>query len=901
MKKAKRPLALLLSAAMLLSIPMFSTSAADLSQVNPGAAATAEAIASSMVQSVNLDKTELTLYTEKTATISATVSPDDVENKRVHFTSTTPAVTVVSESYDEETGVSTATLMGTEAAEGTIIAISENGYKTATCTVNVQKSVGENEFVIRSLEGGIITSNAVNPPAKEQPEMAFDNKRDTKFLSFSTSVWLHFQFKDGHRYPINQYAIVSGQNDHGRDPKDWDLLASNDGEHWVTLDSRRDETFEGDKLRRLFQFDNTEAYEYYRLDILSNNGDVTTQLTEFQLYECGAYPSWALGPFEKVDEYNPVLTPDDEPVFHDPVTDSEVHWQEGHLYNPGAVVKDGVINVLFRAQDNPLVSRIGLATSTDGVTFERYDSPILYPDNDFMYDIPGGGEDGGCEDPRVVKREDGTYVMTYSSYSRSKGKCTLSVATSTDLINWTKHGPALVDYEENYQDLWTKSGSIVCDLVGEEMIARKIDGKYWMYFNEHPLYAATSDDLIHWEVVVDGNGNPQPIMTNRAGMYDSRIVEPGPPAIYTEYGILLIYNGANENPNGSGDPMVVHNAYLPGMALFDPDDPTKLITRTASAFMYPEKDYELEGLVNNVCFVEGLVYYQGTWYLYYGTADSRLAVATYTPDPVDKTGLDEAIQSVDSLDLSGFTQESVDLLNEQLQTSREVYASAMYNQKQVDEFTEALQQAVRDLEPKPVEVKPVVADKDHYDVNETITLTVTTSLDVRQLALSNENGKGLGMQIPSSSIVGDKKVWTVTACLGTAGASRTITVNGRGSDGIFSPIGQVTISIGDVAPPASGPAEVYSAKILSDTAKVNEDFTVEVKTNLNTTKLSVRNERDRAISFTVDNCVDEGDVRTYTITMQVGSTGFRLFSFLGANSDKEWCDVSVESSITITK
>jgi predicted GH43/DUF377 family glycosyl hydrolase len=44
-------------------------------------------------------------------------------------------------------------------------------------------------------------------------------------------------------------------------------------------------------------------------------------------------------------------------------------------------------------------------------------------------------------------------------------------------------------------------------------------------------------------------------------------------------------------------------------------------------FMTPDKPYETTGQVNQVCFIEGLVNYKGKWFLYYGTADSKIAVA----------------------------------------------------------------------------------------------------------------------------------------------------------------------------------------------------------------------------------------------------------------------------------
>jgi len=89
---------------------------------------------------------------------------------------------------------------------------------------------------------------------------------------------------------------------------------------------------------------------------------------------------------------------------------------------------------------------------------------------------------------------------------------------------------------------------------------------------------------------------------------------------------LLIYNASNAaNFNDSTLPKFT---YAAGQALFDKNIPYKLIDRTESYFIHPDKDYEKIGEVNEVCFVEGLVYFKNQWFLYYGTADSKIAVAT---------------------------------------------------------------------------------------------------------------------------------------------------------------------------------------------------------------------------------------------------------------------------------
>lgn len=158
------------------------------------------------------------------------------------------------------------------------------------------------------------------------------------------------------------------------------------------------------------------------------------------------------------------------------------------------------------------------------------------------------------------------------------------------------------------------------------MVARKLDGKYWMYFGDTDLFLANSADLIRWDPVLGVDGNWLPVLSPRAGMFDSDLVEPGPPAMLTEDGILLIYNSRNKAENG--DKRLPAGTYAAGQVLFDPNDPAQVLRRSDTDFFHPTEEYEMTGQVNNVCFVEGLSFYKGRWFLYYGTADSMIAVAT---------------------------------------------------------------------------------------------------------------------------------------------------------------------------------------------------------------------------------------------------------------------------------
>ncbi len=67
---------------------------------------------------------------------------------------------------------------------------------------------------------------------------------------------------------VRRYALTSANDFPQRDPRDWRLLASNDGgKTWVTLDTRKGEVFSERHQRRVFQLTNQQAFNIYRLQI----------------------------------------------------------------------------------------------------------------------------------------------------------------------------------------------------------------------------------------------------------------------------------------------------------------------------------------------------------------------------------------------------------------------------------------------------------------------------------------------------------------------------------------------------------------------------------------------------------------------------------------------------------
>lgn len=274
------------------------------------------------------------------------------------------------------------------------------------------------------------------------------------------------------------------------------------------------------------------------------------------------------------------------------------------VFNPTVVKQDDRYVMLYRAQDAKGISRLGYAVSTDGVTFTRDPEPVLSPEAEYE-------RGGGVEDPRLVQI-DGTYYLTYTAYNGRDAQ--LALATSRDLRRWDRKGVILPAYKGRWNVHWTKAGAI---------LPQRIAGKYWMYYMadakdlRDQMGVASSTDLLTWSEELD-----RPVLARRPGFFDSRVVEPGPPPVLTKDGILLVYNGAD-------DQLV----YRTGWALFDRTDPTRVLARSDRPLFEPALSWEKAGQVPNVVFVEGLVVEPGRWLLYYGGADTYVGGVSVTmPD-----------------------------------------------------------------------------------------------------------------------------------------------------------------------------------------------------------------------------------------------------------------------------
>jgi predicted GH43/DUF377 family glycosyl hydrolase len=279
-------------------------------------------------------------------------------------------------------------------------------------------------------------------------------------------------------------------------------------------------------------------------------------------------------------------------------------FEAAGVFNP-AVIRDGERYVmLYRAQDAKGTSRLGMAASRDGIHFAREPEPALAPEAEYE-------RGGGVEDPRLVKIG-ATFYLTYTAYDGKNAQ--LALATSPDLRRWTRRGVIMPANAGRWNVKWTKSGAILTEPVG---------GRYWMYYmadaaaGSDQMGVAYSTDLLRWTEALDA-----PVLGRRPGHFDSRVVEPGPPPVMLQEGILLVYNGADDRL-----------VYRTGWALFDRNDPTRVIARSDAPIFEPQRGWERNGQVPNVVFVEGLVREGKRWLFYYGGADKHVGVAQANENP----------------------------------------------------------------------------------------------------------------------------------------------------------------------------------------------------------------------------------------------------------------------------
>ena len=309
--------------------------------------------------------------------------------------------------------------------------------------------------------------------------------------------------------------------------------------------------------------------------------------------------------------HNPILRPGTTP------------WTAEAVLNPTAAVIGGRTHPIYRAIGMDGVSRLGYASSADGIVFDkrlpypvyvaqkprslpghaqRY-SPILYP---------SGGSWGGCEDPRMVVIEGRVYV-TFNMFD-----------------GWDYIRVAAISIDEGdflAEQFWKWDGPHILSCPGQlhknwVLFPEKINGKYAILHSIAPevevAYRDSIEDIGLTEPFIKSWAGSRDSLPARNGYWDSFVRGAGPPPVRTDRGWLLLYHAIDKRDPGR---------YKLGAMLLDLVDPTKVLHRSVAPVLAPDEHYENHGKPG-IVYACGAVVRNGKLYIYYGGADKVICVAT---------------------------------------------------------------------------------------------------------------------------------------------------------------------------------------------------------------------------------------------------------------------------------
>lgn len=338
--------------------------------------------------------------------------------------------------------------------------------------------------------------------------------------------------------------------------------------------------------------------------------------------------------------------------FHDPFLGRDIRWEDD-IYCPTCTVHDGKIVCVTRCYGEDEQWRMGLAVSSNGIDFERSELPIFHaqpgdPNLDILPIQPGTSVSYG--DSRLITAEDGTHFLYYNAFVHGVDRHQeLMVASTRDFIRWEQHGRIFKHSARRDRETLPNQApwrfphpAVVVRPEGERLVATRINGKFRMFVNilatngPNLLSMAVSDNLIDWELLQDSHSNPVDVLPLRPGAFDSAYVDTAA-AVLRDDGIVLIGNGVNAPPENGGDPERLHAAHYPLQALFDRENPTRVIDRSPTPFL--GNDPELEALspafwIAPLYEAWSLVQHQGKWLLYWNHAFGRRTVGVWSA-PLD--------------------------------------------------------------------------------------------------------------------------------------------------------------------------------------------------------------------------------------------------------------------------
>ena len=305
-------------------------------------------------------------------------------------------------------------------------------------------------------------------------------------------------------------------------------------------------------------------------------------------------------------------------------------WESEAVFNPAAVFVDGRVHLFYRALGKDGISRIGYASSKNGVDFdERLFSPVYFVENaeemikHWPYTSPArpvydailyasGGGWGGCEDPRTVLIEGNVY-MTFNMFN---GWDSMRVAVISikeeDLLNkkWLWDNFSYLSHPGDRQKNWV-------------LFPEKINGKFAIFHNldkgDPTRVGIAYVNRLDTSETPLGKDAPDPqTLPDHIVAWHKRTRSAAAPPVKTKDGWLLLYHAMDKDDA---------KRYKLGALLLDLKDPEKVLYRAQHPILEPDAWYENDWKPG-IIYASGAVVKNGKLLVYYGGGDKHIGIAS---------------------------------------------------------------------------------------------------------------------------------------------------------------------------------------------------------------------------------------------------------------------------------
>ncbi|HNQ26899.1 MAG TPA: PQQ-dependent sugar dehydrogenase, partial [Aquaticitalea sp.] len=300
-----------------------------------------------------------TMFIDDIMALTATILPNNASNKGVSWTSADETIATV-DVHGRVTAISDGTVI--------ITATTIDGGFTDTTEITVLSNYCNGTIVDHTNpvgSGTILASGELSE--SENRHKAFDNKKtynnfskwvdDSGVPSVSNPSFISIEF-DNPQF-VNKLVITSANDFSERDPENFRILGSNDGNSFTELATWSGEKFPDRYQSRAFVFVNTTAYKTYKLEITKNLNNVAlTQLAEIELKGCDGFIEGIDYVYDSTNGWSP-NDPNGVSYTEDTITvnDGEV------VFSTSTICKDLTINPGSAVTINP-----GVTLTTENTT-----------------------------------------------------------------------------------------------------------------------------------------------------------------------------------------------------------------------------------------------------------------------------------------------------------------------------------------------------------------------------------------------------------------------------------------------------------------------------------------------------------------------------------------------------